>query len=187
MDFALSRSRFLFLFLFVILERELDRHSFSYLPLYHPHSQRFSRAIYSVQYTDTALQIYAPRGCGSDVGNRGRGPRLCYYICVHRSSGSILKRKANNEELERERHAVEKSLAIGPPLVRDEHDRDFARLGARFAKGDTAYIKQSDEPSSSLNPNSLGLSLISDPDRLLLSDTMGDMPAQGAKEEQEHE
>lgn len=46
------------------------------------------------------------------------------------------KQKAKKAEAEQERQAVENSLAIGPPTVQGEYDRDFARLGAVSAKGD---------------------------------------------------
>jgi hypothetical protein len=31
---------------------------------------------------------------------------------------------------------LERSLDIGPPMIREEYDRDFARLGTRFRLGD---------------------------------------------------
>ena len=32
--------------------------------------------------------------------------------------------------------SLERSLTIGPPRVQGEYDRNFSRMGARFARGD---------------------------------------------------
>jgi hypothetical protein len=66
---------------------------------------------------------------------------VCAIISAFTRAAALLKkRKAKKEEPKRQRDAVERSLAIGPPTVRGEYDRDFARLGTRFARGDGAYI-----------------------------------------------
>jgi hypothetical protein len=62
---------------------------------------------------------------------------VCAVVSAFTGVAALLKRrKAKKEEAEREREAVEKSLAIGPPTVLGEYDRDFTRLGPMFAKGD---------------------------------------------------
>ena len=59
---------------------------------------------------------------------------VCAIVSAFTGAAALLKKRKAKKEAKR--LAVEQSLAIGPPTVQGEYDRDFARLGQKFAKGD---------------------------------------------------
>jgi hypothetical protein len=63
-----------------------------------------------------------------------------------------LKKRIDDAEKQREEHArrigsgdLRDSMSQGGPMIRREYDRDFSRLGPRFAQGDGKQFPQCSE------------------------------------------